>query len=132
MPGRGTRLRDNGAELRMCRAMVPSPLGVPRNGPGPRVLPLFFILVFAGIPLASLAASDKVDPMNPDPPYMTSSLPTDDAIAVRLYALIDIRFSIPMNKANTFVFIQPPIALTRVWIDSMRLWATHEDFAPCT
>jgi len=36
-----------------------------------------------------------------------------------------------MNASNTEVFIIPAISLTRVWVDSQRLWVTHPDFPPC-
>lgn len=88
-------------------------------------------MICVGFPLTILAASPTPEPANPDPPYLTSTVPSDGEVGVRLHALLDIRFSWPMDTLNTLVFIRPSIPLTYIWIDSQRLWLTHEDFTPC-
>lgn len=97
-----------------------------------RGLSLVIFVTLVANPIAALSRPGDPGPTNPDPPYLASTIPAEGAVGVRRDALLDIRFSTAMDTSNTFVFIRPSIPLTRIWIDTTRVWVTHPNFAPCT
>src|SRR5881397_2810800 len=130
--GRGAESLTDARASRVLGRTVLRQVDPVRNRRVPRFLLVALALVLGGISFLGSATPSDVDPMNPDPPYLTRTVPSDAAADIRLDELIEVWFSKPMDETNTFVFSVPSIPLTRVWIDNQHLWDMHDDFEPCT